>query len=101
MTDFCLSFPDEQTAFAAAQALDAVTITEGGPRLIRFTHRYALDVIGEITLPGTYDQQGNELTPPTPLQGWHVNFRILDGSELPDSLLPYVITVDQPVRVWA
>lgn len=85
MSDFCLRFPDEQTAFAAAQALDAVAMTEDGPRLVRFTHRYAIDVIGEI--PETI--------------GWHVNFRILDGTDLPDSLLPYVITVDQPVRVWA
>lgn len=101
MSDFCLRFPDEQTAFAAAQALDAVAMTEDGPRLIRFTHRYAIDVIGEITLPGTYDADGNELSPPTPLSGWHVNFRILNGSDLPADLQQYVVTPANPVRVWA
>lgn len=101
MTDFCLCFPDEQTAFAAAQALDAVIITEDGPRLVRFTERYAIDVIGEITFPGTYDDQGNELTPTTRLTGWHVNFRILDGTELPADLQQYVVTPANPYRVWA
>jgi len=101
MTDFCLRFPDEQTAFAAAQVLDAVVVTEDGPRLVRFTHRYALDVIGTIVLDGTYDEAGNELTAPTTLTGWHVNIRILDGSALPDELVQYVITPANPVRIWA
>ena len=85
MTDFCLKFPDEATSFAAAQELDAVVETEDGPRLARFTHRYAIDVIGEI--PGE--------------TGWHVNLRIVDGSPLPDELAPFVVTPTNPYRVWA
>lgn len=85
MSDFCLRFPDEPTAFAAAQALDAVVQTEDGPRLVRFTHRYAIDVIGEI--PETI--------------GWHVNFRILDGTDLPEDLQQYVVYPENPYRVWA
>lgn len=85
IADYYLRFPDEQSSFAVAQVLDAVAITEDGPRLVRFTHRYAIDVVGEI--------EGAE--------GWHVNFRILDGSELPDSLLPYVIEPAHLARVWA
>lgn len=85
MSDFSLRFPDEPTAFAAAQALDAVAMTENGPRLVRFTHRYAIDVIGEI--PETI--------------GWHVNFRILDGTDLPEDLQQYVVYPENPYRVWA
>lgn len=32
-----------------------------------------LDVIGTLYTPGTYDAQGEELTPPVALPGWHVN----------------------------
>jgi hypothetical protein len=85
MTDYCLRFPDEATSFAAAQELGAVVETEDGPRLARFTHRYAIDVIGEIP----------EVT------GWHVNLRILDGTSLPEDLQQYVVTPENPYRVWA
>lgn len=32
-----------------------------------------IDVLGILYEPGTYDEEGNELTPPTPLEGFHVN----------------------------
>ena len=35
---------------------------------------WALDVVGVILQPGTYDDDGNELTPPTPTPGFHINF---------------------------
>lgn len=89
LTDYYLRFPNEQSSFAVALALDAVTITEDGPRLVRYTHRYALDVIGEI------------IVDETPIPGWHVNFRILDGSPPPEQIIPYVVEVDNPIRVWA
>lgn len=85
MTDFCLRFPDEATAFAAAQELGAVIQTEDGERLVSFTDRYAIGVIGEI--PGE--------------TGWHVNLRIVDGSPLPEELAPFVVTPATPYRVWA
>jgi hypothetical protein len=100
-TDYCLRFPDEQMAFVAAQSLDAVVTTEDGPRVVRFTQRYAIDVIGIIVLPATYDEQGNKLTDPIILDGWHVNLRIIDGSDIPSDLVQYVITPAHPVRVWA
>jgi len=31
------------------------------------------------------------------LEGWHVNYR----GEVPDGWLPYVVTPETPVRVWA
>ena len=85
VSDFALRFADEEASFAVAIALDAVVTTEDGPRLARFTHRYALDVIGEI--------EGAD--------GWHVNFRILDGSPLPAELAAFVVTPELPARVWA
>lgn len=95
-----LRFASEAASFSVAEALGAVVQTEDGPRLARYTHRYGLDVVGQVVLPGTYDDEGVELTPPTPLPGWHVNLRILDGSELPDELAPYVIYPEVPIRVF-
>lgn len=100
VSDFCLRFADEAASFAVALALDAVAETEDGPRLVRFNHRYALDVIGTIYAEtGEADAEGNPVLAPLP--GWHVNFRILDGSPLPAELAAYVVTPEQPARVWA
>ena len=96
MTDYCLRFPDEATAFAAAQELGAVTETEDGERLVGFTDRYAIGVIGEIVLPPE-----TEDSEPIVLPGWHVNLRIIDGSDLPAELAPFVVTPATPFRVWA
>ena len=38
-----------------------------------YTQDWAVDVIGTIYDPGTYDEEGKELTPPVPHEGWHVN----------------------------
>ena len=38
-----------------------------------YTQDWAVDVIGIIYDPGTYDEEGNELTPPVPRDGYHVN----------------------------
>ena len=58
-----------------------------------------IDVIGKIVdTQGTYDDEGNELTAPTYLTGWHVN----TTSEVPewaDYLCdPQPVT---PVRIYA
>jgi len=101
MTDYCLRFPDEATSFAAAQELGAVIETEDGPRLARFTERYAIDVIGEIVLAPEVDSNRNVIAEGQTLTGWHVNLRILDGSALPEELAPFVVTPATPYRVWA
>ena len=96
VSDFCLRFADEAASFSVALQLDAVGETEDGPRLVRFSHRYALDVIGQIVLPPA--DPGAE---PETLPGWHVNLRVLDGSELPPELAPFVVYPANPARVWA
>ena len=54
-------------------------------------------VIGLIVdQPGTYDEEGNELTPPTYIEGWHVNMTEL----LPD-LAQYQVFPEEPLRVYA
>ena len=93
MTHF-LRFPDESTWTAAA--------TEAGfivdDTLAAYTHDRAIDVVGTITRGGEYDPEtGVVIVAPEVLDGWHVNF----AGELPDGWDEYVVSPEQPVRVWA
>lgn len=91
MTTF-LRFPNEATAQSAlADYHDA----ENGWRTASLVH--ALDPIGVLYDPGTYDEEGNEITPPVAMEGWHVNFI----GELPEAALPYVLTPVNPRVVFA
>ena len=70
-------FPDESTWLTAAT--EAGFISDG--TLFAYTHDRAIDVVGAIT----------------DLDGWHVNF----AGTLPDGWDEYVVSPEQPVRVWA
>lgn len=93
MTHF-LRFPDEITAVAALDAAGLLT-EDGDP--ITASHTHALDVVGTIYEGGTYDANGEVIIPPTALPGWHVNY----VGDLPDGWDAYVVTPEQPVRVFA
>jgi len=89
-----LRFPDADTWLVAA--------TEAGfivdDTLVAYTHTHAIDVVGTISIGGTYDPEtGDVITPPTVLDGWHVNYQ----GDLPDDWEQYVVSPEQPVRVWA
>ena len=90
-----LRFPDEPTGMAALDAAGLLS-DDGAP--ITASHSHALDVIGSISIGGTYDPEtGDVITPPTLLPGWHVNYI----GDLPDGWDAYLVTPEQPVRVWA
>lgn len=93
MTHF-IRFPDKATGLAALQA--AALLTEDSEP-ITASHTHALDVIGTITCGGEWDADGNVITPPVTLDGWHVNYI----GELPDGWEQYLVTPEAPVRVWA
>lgn len=94
-----LRFPDEATGTAALDAAGLLYTDEDGTTCpITASHTHALDVIGPISIGGTYDPEtGDVITPPTLLPGWHCNYI----GELPDGWDQYVVTPEQPVRVWA
>jgi hypothetical protein len=57
-----------------------------------------MDVIGTISEGGAYDlETGEELEPPTVLDGWHVNYI----GTLPDGWEQYVVLPASPVRKFA
>ena len=87
-------FPDEATGTAA---LDAAGLLNEDGSFITASHTHALDVIGTITRGGEWDETGNVITPPTALDGWHVNY----VGNLPDGWEAYAVFPEQPARVWA
>jgi hypothetical protein len=87
-------FPDEATGIAALEAAGLVN-EDGG--YITASHNHALDVIGTISRGGEWDEDGNEITPPKVIEGWHVNYR----GEVPGEWLQYAVWPEAPARVWA
>lgn len=99
MTTF-IRFPDETTGMAALTAAGLYVEPIGNnPGYFRQAdHDFALDVVGAITEGGTWDREtGEELVPPTVLDGWHVNYI----GQLPDGWDQYVVTPQSPYRVFA
>jgi hypothetical protein len=94
MTHF-LRFSDAETGM---KALDDAGLLNDDLGFITASHTHALDVVGTITRGGEYDPEtGDVLVPPTVLDGWHVNF----AGELPEDWDAYVVSPEQPVRVFA
>ena len=104
-------FPDEATARAVLQpegyyipeetqieesedGTKAATITPGYYRSADLG--WALDIVGTIYDPGTYDDDGNELTPPVAIPGFHINF----AGAYANGLEPYRINPSTPHRTF-
>ena len=90
---YCYQFPDKATFDSLSEA--AGFVSEG--ILVAYTHDRAIDEIGAVeTLPGTYDKDGNEITPPTYDNRHHVNFL----GEPPEAWDEYLIVVNSASRIW-
>jgi hypothetical protein len=91
---YCFRFNSRNQfrTLAAAEGL----LTEDD-ELITASHTHAIDEIGVIYEGGTYDAEGEVITPPTALPGWHVNYQ----GELPEGWEAYAVFPQNPVRVWA
>ena len=93
MTQF-LRFTDADAWIAAAAG--AGFIVNG--TLNAYTHTHAIDLIGTITHGGEYNfETGEMVVVPEVLSGWHVNYI----GDLPIGWEGYIVTPEQPVRVWA
>ena len=91
-------FTDEAAWLTAARAAGFMgTDEEGNEVLVQYTHDRAIDVIGTITEGGEWDDDGNVITEPTALDGWHVNYL----GDLPTGWESYEVTPSSPYRVFA
>ena len=58
----------------------------------------AIDVIGTLyNDDGVYDAEGEEVTAPTPMVGWHVNYL----GDLPKGFESYEVKPEPPKRIFA
>lgn len=62
---------------------DGLPVTEGPD--------FSMKVVGPLVYGGVWDAEGNVVTAPTVVAGWHVNLRLRDGVEVPPALLAFVI----------
>jgi len=108
-TDYYLKFADKAEADSALYtevpiAWDntdpenpVVTETEQRPNYRN------IDVLPLVVdTEGSYDEEGNELTAPTYVDGYHVNVRALEGED-GEALEAYKVDPEPvtPARVWA
>jgi len=92
---YCYRFQSHAQFRTLAEAEGLITEDD---QLITASHTFAIDEVGTITEGGTYDPEtGEVITPPTVLNGWHVNY----AGEPPEAWGQYLVTPQHPVRVWA
>ena len=85
------------------------TVTNvGDPYFVQNTHDYAIDIVGIIykaTGNTLTDDEGNEYPETAPLDGWHVNIRLIGDNRRADveALSDYFVDPEPvtPARVWA
>lgn len=95
----CYKFESQEQfrSLAAAEGLIA-TDEDGNETLITGGHGWSLLDIGTIERGGEWDPEtGEVITPPVPLEGYHVNTA---GSLAPEAWDPYLVVVNHPAYVW-
>ena len=96
-------FTDETAWVTAAKAAGfyvTVADEEGveSEVLSAYTTDRAIDVIGTLyNDDGIYDEEGEEVTAPTPMDGWHVNYL----GDLPEGWETYEVKPEPPKRIFA
>ncbi len=93
MSFYCFRFPTRQQfrSLAAAEGL-----INADDELITGGHGFAVDELGVIYEGGTYDPDGEVITPPVALSGWHVNTTGL----APEAWDQYLVVVNSPARIF-
>ena len=90
----CYRFPDRPTFLDLAAAEGLVNDDE---TLITSSHTHCIDEVGIITQGGQWDPEtGEELEPPTVLDGWHINTIGL----APEAWDEYLVVVNTPARIF-
>ncbi len=98
--DLYLKFTDEPQANSVLYTeVPTAWDEEGEPTAWYSQPNYAnIDTIGVIYEGGEWDDEGNVITEPAALSGWHVNVRVVD--EDPTPLEEFAVIPTTPRRVW-
>ena len=87
-----LRFESEDSAIQ--HLIDAGFVQDG--ILVLNTHQYSLDIVGQISRGGKWDEQGNVIAAPEVLDGWHVNYQ----GDLPEAWIPFLVKPKNPARMF-
>ena len=93
-------FTDEAAWVTAAKSAGFyVTDSETETEVLQaYTAERAIDVIGTLyNDDGVYDEEGEEVSAPTAMAGFHVNYL----GDLPEGWDAYEVTPEEPKRVFA
>lgn len=120
-TDFYLKLPSEAdqpsvlsefyrqdyTTVINEETGEETQVPEGDPYLVAYTADYGIDVVGIIYKPTgnlLTDADGNEYPEVAPLDGWHINIRLMGDARRDDveALSAYFVDPEPatPSRVW-
>lgn len=91
---YYLKFESEEEAKVYLKQIGLVS-EEGEILVAGISH--AIDIVGKIFKGGEYNENGEEISPPVELEGWHLNYL---GDSLPSELEPFSVTPKKPSRVW-
>lgn len=91
--NYFFRFPSETIG---RQVLSESSLLDSDEQYILSSHTHALDVIGTIVRGGEWDEDGNVITPPEVLQGWHVNYR----GHVPEQMKQYAVYPQNPYRLF-
>ena len=108
---------DLPTVFSAFYQQDYVTVTDeetgessqvedGEAYLVKHSHDYSIDLVGIIHEPTgnmLTDDEGNEYPETAPVDGWHVNVRLVGDArrvDIEDIDAVYGVTPNSPSRVF-
>lgn len=99
-------YKQEFTSVINEETGEETLTPEGDPYLVTHTHDYAIDVIGTLHEPtGTMltDEEGNQYPQMAPIEGWHVNVRLVGDTkrEAVEAINTiYGVVPNSPSRVW-
>jgi hypothetical protein len=89
---YCFRF-NSRNQFRTLAAAEGLVVDN---ELITASHTYAIDEIGLLYEGGTYDAEGNVITPPVALTGWHVNF----AGDPPEAWDAHLVIVNSASRIF-
>ena len=94
---YCYRFNSRNQFRTLAAAEGFITTNDNGDEvLITSSHTFAIHEIGTLYEGGTYDAEGNVITPPTPLTGWHVNY----AGDPPEAWDAHLIIVNSASHIF-
>lgn len=114
LTDYFLKFASKEEAIQVFSTIPEHTYTPYDPEtnelldtleVTQQTETFAIDEVGILYEDdGVYSEDGEVITPPTQIEGYHYNYRVVYGNKpetpLPSELTPYLVTTQNPQRTF-